>query len=268
MPEFNTVVLIKQVPDMDEVEFDEEEGRIDRGSAGVETNPFCLNALEVAVRFREKIGGNVIAISMGPPSAEATLRDALARGADQAILLSDKVFGGADTRATAFTLSTAIKKLESFNLIICGEKTVDGDTGQVGPEVAEILDIPHIAYVSEVVERSNNELVVKSETFGGTFLKRLRMPGLITVTKDVNEPKIPTFKSKMRARDIEIKKWVADDFSDVADLDKFGIKGSHTLVKNITIPPKVERKGHIFKEEPSKSAESLVSKLKEKEFLG
>ena len=142
------VVPIKQVPDMTEVKFDVEKGRVDRSSAGAEINPFDMNALETAVQVKEKLGGTISAVSMGPPQAEAALRDALSRGVDEAVLLVDKAFAGADTLATSYTLAVAIKKMGEFDLIVCGEKTVDGDTGQVGPEIAEHLDIPHVAYVS------------------------------------------------------------------------------------------------------------------------
>ncbi len=142
------IVPIKQVPDMNQVRFEVDRGRVDRSSAGVEINPFDLNALEAAVQIKEDMGGTVTAISMGPHQAESSLRDALARGADDAVLLENRKFAGADTLATSYTIACAIRKLGAFDLILCGEKTVDGDTGQVGPEIAEHLNIPHIAYVS------------------------------------------------------------------------------------------------------------------------
>lgn len=263
----NIIVPIKQVPDMEEVEFDREEGRIDRSSAGVETNPFCANALEEAMRYKEEVGGEITSISMGPPSAESSLRDALAIGADRAILLTDKNFAASDTWATAYTLASAIRKLENFDLIICGEKTIDGDTGQVGPEIAEFLDIPHIAYVSGVKERSKEEIIVKSEMFGGAFLKKMKLPGLITVTKDVNEPRIPTLKNKMSARKAEIEEWGAESLSDFTNPENFGVEGSKTRVRKITVPSETEREGLIFREEPTEFVENVIYEFEGKGLI-
>ncbi|KXA91126.1 hypothetical protein AKJ57_02395 [candidate division MSBL1 archaeon SCGC-AAA259A05] len=253
------VVPIKQVPDMDEVEFDRERGRIDRSTAEAEPNPFDLNALEEAVLFKEELGGEVITISMGPPQAESALRDSLARGADRAILLSDKAFGGADTWATALTLSIAIRKLESYDLIICGEKTVDGDTGQVGPEIAELLGIPHAAYVSGVTERDDGSIKVNSDVWGKTFTRKLDFPGLITVTKDVNMPRIPLFRDKKRAREAEIETWGLEDLD--VDEEKVGFNGSPTSVKEIEIAPEVNREGKVFKGEVRQATARLLREL-------
>ena len=162
MEDFHLVVLIKPSPDIEKVRFDTVRGVVDRSSAPLEINPFDLNALEAAVQIKEKLGGEITAISMAPPMAEPVLKDAIARGADRAILLTDKRFAGADTLATSYTLASAIKKLGKFDLIICGEKTVDGDTAQVGPEVAEHLGIPHVAYVSRIKEISRERLLVVS----------------------------------------------------------------------------------------------------------
>lgn len=256
------VVPIKQVPDMDRVKFNKEEGRIDRSSADTEPNPFDLNALEEAVKFKEEFGGEIVAISMGPSQADSTLKEALARGADEAILLSDKFFGGADTWATAYTLSMGIKKLGNFDLILCGEKTVDGDTGQVGPEIAEILDIPHAAFVSEVLERNNDSIKVVSDAWGGSYVKKLEFPGVITVTKDVNVPRLPSLKDKMAARKAEIKLWGLDDFPEV-EKDDVGIRGSPTSVNKIEIVPEPKREGKIFRDDISKSVDKLIGVLKE-----
>lgn len=261
------IVLVKQVPDIEEVKFDREEGRIDRSSAEAETNPFDLNALEEAVRFKEEIGGNIVAISMGPPAAESTLKDTLSRGADRAILLTDKAFAAADTWATALTLSTAIRKLVNFDLIICGEKTVDGDTGQVGPEVAEILDIPHIANVSEVLKRNETSSVVVSEIWGRNYVKRLEFPALITVCKDVNEPRLPSFQDKMKARKAEIDIWEFKDLAELLNEEDVGLKGSRTSVKKIEVAHKVERRGEIFRGESSETVRELISRMEENGIL-
>jgi electron transfer flavoprotein beta subunit len=255
----NIVVLIKQVPDMDQVEFDYERGRIIRGSAPSEANPFDLNALETAVAYKEKVGGEVIALSMGPQQAESTLREALARGADRTILLSDKGFAGADTWATSIALGEAVRKISAFDLIICGEKTVDGDTGQVGPEVAEFLDIPHVSYVSAIRESSEKELVVETEAWGRPFLKRLQLPGLITVTKDINEPRLPSFKDKMRARKADVEIWGIEDIS--VDPNSVGIKGSPTLLKKMWVPAPQKREAAIIRGDPVDAVKQLLKQL-------
>ncbi len=252
---------------MQEVRFDREEGRIDRGSAGVEINPFCLNALEEALRYREAVGGSVTTVSMGPLNTESSLRDTLAVGADRAILLTDSRFAGADTWATAFTLASALRRLEGFDLIICGEKTVDGDTGQVGPELAEFLGIPHVAYVSNVVKMCSEELVVESEMFGHAFLKRMLLPGLITVTKDINEPRIPTLKMKMWARNAHVERWGYEELADVGKEDDFGYTGSKTKVRHVTVPPEVQREGMLFRGDPSEFIEMIVSQLEDRGFI-
>ena len=184
---------------------------------------------------------------MGPPPAESTLRDVIARGADRGILLTDIRFAGADTLATSYALACAIRKLGHFDLIICGEKTVDGDTGQVGPELAEHLGIPHIAYVSEIRNVSEREIEVVSDFGEAYYLVKLKLPALITVTKDINVPRLPTFKDKMRARKAVIEKWSADKLSDICSINKFGFKGSPTVVHKVIIPKVTGRKGIIFR---------------------
>lgn len=263
----NLVVPIKQVPDMEEVEFDREKGRIDRSSARAEPNPFDLNALEEAIRFKEEKGGMVTVVSMGPPQAESTLRDALARGADEVILLTDKAFAGADTWATATTLYAAVREVEDFDLILCGEKTVDGDTGQVGPELAELLGIPHVAYVSEIMERNDSSVKVASEVWGRTYVRELEFPGLITVTKDVNVPRLPTLEKKLESREAEIEEWGIDNLKETVDEEDVGLPGSPTSVNEIEIAPDVAREGETFRDEASRAVRKLISRLRDEGIL-
>lgn len=257
------VVLIKQVPDIQKVKFDVEKGRVDRSSAEAEINPFDLNALEAAVEIKEKLGGKVIAISMGPPQAEAALRDALSRGADEAILLEDSRFAGADTLATSFTLSYAVKKLGKFDIIFCGEKTVDGDTGQVGPEVSEHLNVPIIPYVSKILKISSEGITASSEMGDVSCTFEARFPVLLTVTKDLNRPRLPSLKDKLRAKKAEIKIWRADDLADVGDLSRVGYQGSPTSVYKVVVPPEKERKGEIYTHS-ERAIERLVDVLRER----
>lgn len=261
---FHIIVPIKQVPDMEKVKFDMETGRVDRRSASAEINPFDENALEAAAQIKEKLGGTVIAVSMGPPSAEEALRDALSRGADRAILLTDRKFGGADTLATSYTIASAVKKLGEFDLVICGEKTVDGDTGQVGPELAEHLGISQITYVSGIREMSEEKISAVSEMGGGSYLMESELPTLITVTKDINEPRLPTLRDRMRARKSTIEIWGANDLADTADVNKFGLSGSPTTVSKVIVPSEKGRKGQFFQGE---EAESTLAEALDKEGL-
>ena len=262
--DFRVVVLIKQVPDIEKVRFDVETGRVDRSSAPAETNPFDLNALEAGLQIKEKYGGTVTVISMGPRQAESSLKDALARGADRAILLTDPRLAGADTIATARTLAAAIKKLGGFDLILCGEKTVDGDTGQVGPEVAELLGVPHAAYVCEIREVSKDKIVVVSD-MGDKYLYELRLPALLTVTRELNSPRLPTLKDLLRAKRAKIEAWTAEDLSEYVPPDKLGFQGSKTRVVKVVIPTTEHRKGLIFRGD---DAVEKIANLLLKEVLG
>ncbi len=253
------IVPLKEVPDIEKVRFDREKGRIDRSSAESGPNPFDLNALEEAVRMKEEVGGKVTVVSMGPERAEKTLRDALARGADEAVLLTDKGFSGSDTWATSYTLAMAIKKIGDYDLIFCGEKTVDGDTGQVGPEIAEILDIPHVAYVNEVIERHEEKIVVKNKMWGMTCTRELKPKGLMTVTKDVNEPRLPSLKDKLRAKKAEIVKWDLEELSKYGQGENFGLKGSPTSVVNIEVPK--EKGRECLKFQGPDAVEEMLEKL-------
>ena len=244
---------------MDEVEFDYEEGRIDRSSASLEPNPFDLNALEEAVRYKEEMGGEIIAVSMGPKQAESTVREALARGADRGILLSGKKFAGSDTWATSLALAHAAKKLGNPDIIFCGEKTVDGDTGQVGPEIAEFLNLPHACYVSAITRRGKKSMEASSDAWRSTYSKNLSLPALITVTKDINHPRLPYFKDKKKARNADIEIWDTQDLS--IDESSLGIKGSPTYVSQTEIPPPEKRETKLFRDEPGEAVSKLLKEL-------
>ena len=209
----------------------------------------------------------VTVISMGPPSAEEALKEGIARGAHEGILLSDRCFGGADTKATSKTLASAIEKIGDFDLVIAGEKTVDGDTGQVGPEIAEFLNIPHVSYVSNIEDIDKNHMVAKCDIWNGSYLKDVKLPALITVTKDINVPRLPSFKSKMKAKKAEIKVWSIEELKDYLSLEETGFKGSPTKVKKIEIPPSVKREGKVWRNEATDALDEIVNVLKEKKVL-
>ena len=256
------IVLMKDVPDIEKVKFNLETMRIDRSSAPNEINPFDLHALEEAVRLKEKYGGVVTAISMGPPMAEKSLREALARGADRAILLSDRRFAGSDTLATSYTLACAIRKLESYDLILTGEKTVDGDTGQVGPEVAEHLGIPNVPYVIKIQEISGGYVIAESMLDSEIVVYRSTLPALISVTKDINFPRIPTLRDKIKARKVEVTIWKADDLSECSQ-EMFGFRGSPTNVARVDFPTIEGRRGVRIDGDPDTCVEKLLKYLSE-----
>lgn len=242
------LVLIKQVPDMEKVKFDSERGVVDRKSAGTEINPFDLNALEAAVQIKEQVGGEVVALTMGPPMAESALREAISRGADDGVLVSDRKFGGSDTMATSSTLAAVVKHLGAFDLIFAGEKTVDGDTGQVGPETAEMLGIPHVAFVNEVRDITDTSIQLVSEIWDGSYLKEMQYPGLVTVTKSINAPRLPSFKMKMAAKKAELKTVGIAELEGLLTEEQTGFKGSPTKVKQIVVPEEQGRDCQVYRD--------------------
>lgn len=277
------IVLIKQVPEMERVKFDNENGVIDRNSAGVEVNPFDLNALEAAVRIKESftegvgpekasppeenIGARITALSMGPPRAEGVLREAIARGADEGILITDRQFGGSDTIATSATLATALRRIGDFDLIIAGEMTVDGDTAQVGPQTAELLDIPHATNVSEILSVTKDKLELSSMVWMGSFRKKLRFPALITVTKDINNPRLPSFRRKMESRKAELEVLGAAELLPDFPLERPGLLGSPTRVKKIIIPEAAGRGGTIYRDNIDEALEKIAGMCRAKHLI-
>lgn len=259
------IVFVKEGPDMEKVKFDRERGVIDRGSADAQINPFDLNALQAAVDIREKVGGEITAVSMGPPGAEDSLKEAIARGADEGILLTDRAFAGADTWATSFILASAARKIGDYDLILCGEMSVDGDTAQVGPQSAEFLGIPHIAFVWEMENIYENSIEIKTDMWNSTYKQEIELPGLLTVTKDINNPRLPSLKDKMKAKKAEITTWGVDAFSDQGiDDDDVGLSGSLTRVKNIKVPPETSRESKIWEDETEEALEELTRVMQDK----
>ena len=205
----NVVVCIKQVPGTTEVGIDPKTNTLVREGVKSILNPFDAYALEEGVRIEEQHGGKVTAISMGPPQAEEALRDAIAAGADEAILLSDGAFAGSDTLATSFVLAKACAKIADYDLIICGRQTIDGDTGQVGPELAENLGIPFVAYVSKIEEIKDGRMRVRRMIEEGYEVIEMSLPGVITVVKEINVPRLPSLRGMAKAKSIEIPVWTA-----------------------------------------------------------
>ncbi len=252
------VVCIKQVPDTAEVKINPETGTLIREGVPSIINPFDMHALEAGLQIKERSKGSVVVLSMGPPQAETALRDAIAMGADSAILLSDRVFAGSDTWATSFTLSKAIQKIGA-DIIICGKQAIDGDTAQVGPETAEFLDIPHISYVRKIEEVTDSSIKVQRLMDDGYDVVESSLPVLLTVVKELNEPRLPSLKGKMAAKKAEIKKWGQADIE--ADESDLGLNGSPTQVKNIFTPE--ARSGRMMLEgSPEEQVEALLKELR------
>ncbi|MBU0699713.1 electron transfer flavoprotein subunit beta/FixA family protein [bacterium] len=232
----NIIVCIKQVPDTGSVKIDPETNTLIRSGVPSIINPFDLNAVELGLSLKDEQGGKVNVITMGPPQADEALRSTLAMGADNACLLSDRAFAGADTLATSYTLSMAVKKIGNFDLILCGKQAIDGDTAQVGPELAEILGIPQVTNVSKLIEVKDTTIVVEQELEDGCEIVEVERPCLLTVTKEINKPRMPSLKNSMRAKKAEIPVWKASDID--ADEARIGLKGSATQVVKIFDPPK------------------------------
>ena len=260
----NFIVCIKQVPATTDVRIDDKTNTLKREGVESIINPFDEYAIEEAVRLKERAGGKVTALTMGPPQAEKALRDTLARGVDDAILLSDRAFAGADTLATSYTIATAIKKMGGFDLIICGKQASDGDTAQVGPGIAEVLDIPHVAYVRKIEEIKPGYMRVERMMEDGFDTIEMPLPALITVVKEINVPRLPSIKGMLSARKAVITKWTAADIN--ADGNRLGLTGSPTQVMKIFYPPP-RQGGDKFTGEPHELAQQLVAKLKEMKII-
>ncbi len=259
----NVIVCIKQVPHPEHfsrITLDPTRQTITREGIPAVINPLDRHALEEALKIREQFSGKVTVISMGPPQARHALEEALAIGADNAVLLCDKSCAGADTLATAYCLAYGIKKLEHSALILCGNETIDSATGQVGPQLAEILDIPHVTSVTEIAFEQGNTLIAKQTLEHGYMKVRVRLPTLLTVTKEINQPRLPTVWSIMEARNKEIQIWNASDVG--APSDKIGLAGSPTQVTGIYKRDTTRRK-EILEGTPAQITKKAVERLRE-----
>lgn len=228
------IVPIKQVPETNAVKMDEATGTMIREGVEAIINPLDLYAIEIAIRLREQNGGEVVAVSMGPPKAVSALKEAIAMGCDSAVLLSDKAFAGSDTWATSYVLAAAIRRIGAYDLIVCGERATDGDTGQVGPGIASFLNLPVISYVSKVDDVTGNAIRVHRLVEDGYEILEMTLPGMLTVVKEVADPRLPTLRGKQKAKRAEIPVWTAKDME--TDPAKLGLNGSPTRVVKIFRP--------------------------------
>ena len=235
----NIIVCIKQVPETTEVKINPQTNTLIREGVKSIINPFDMYAIEEGVRLKERFGGKVTVISMGPPQAESALREAISMGGDEAILITDRAFAGSDTWATSFTLACAIRKIGDFDLILCGKQASDGDTAQVGPGISTHLDIPQVTYVKKIEDIDDRKAKVERMVEEGYEVILTPLPCVMTVVKEINEPRLPSLKGKMRAKKIEIIRWTAKDIG--CDSKNIGLEGSPTRVVKIFTPP--PRKG-------------------------
>lgn len=255
----NIIVCIKQVPETTEVRINPETNTLIREGVKSIINPFDMYAIEEAVRLKERFGGRVTVLTMGPPQADSALREALSMGADEGILVCDRAFAGSDTWATSYTLSAAIKKIGAFDLIICGKQASDGDTAQVGPGISAHLNVPQVTYVKKIEEVKDKLARVERMTEEGFEIIEVPLPALITVVKEINTPRLPSLKGMMRAKQAKIIHWRAADIA--AEPDCVGLTGSPTQVVKIFTPlPRVG--GQMLKGETQEIVEKLLEVLK------
>lgn len=234
------IVCMKQVPAGTKVDIDPETGAMKRLSGDTRTNPYDLFALETALAIREKIGGTVTVLTMGPPQAESMMKDAYTMGADDAVILSDRKFAGADVLATSYALAQGIQVIGGADLIICGRQTTDGDTAQVGPAIAEHMHIPHAAWAAEIVNVTEHEIQVRQDLVSVSQVSELPYPCLITVDKDICVPRLPSYLLKKKTKDRPVRILSFADMPD-QDLSRYGLIGSPTAVERMFAPPEAEK---------------------------
>jgi electron transfer flavoprotein alpha/beta subunit len=252
------IVCVKQVPDAKDVRLDPITNTLAREGVQSIMNPYDQYALEEAVRLKEKCGGEVVVITMGPPQAEEILRQAISCGADSAVLISDRSFAGADTWATAYTLEHALKIIGSFDLILCGKQAIDGDTAQVGPGLATRLGIPYMTCVQKIREATESGLIAERMMDDGFDVVAVDYPALLSVVKDINEPRVPSIKGKMKAKKAEIVKFNAQTIE--ADPACIGLPGSPTKVVNV-FPPLARGERSVLTGTLDEQINQLVEKL-------
>ncbi len=255
----NIIVCIKQVPETTEVRINPETNTLMREGVKSIINPFDMYAIEEGVRLKERFGGKVSMLTMGPPQADSALREAIAMGADEGFLVCDRAFAGSDTWATSYTLAGAIKKIGAFDLIICGKQASDGDTAQVGPGISTHLNIPQVTYVKKVEEATDKMMRLERMLEEGYEVIETPLPALLTVVKEINEPRIPSLKGLMRAKAAKITTFTQKEL--VLDPQQIGLCGSPTQVVKIFTPPQ-RQGGQVLKGEVADIAAELVELLR------
>ncbi len=261
----NILVCIKQVPSSNKVQVDPVTGVLLRNGAESKLNHYDLYALETALRIKEKVGGTVSVISMGPPQAQAVIKEAFAMGADKGTLVSDRKFGGADVLATSFTLAQGIRAFGEFDLILCGKQTTDGDTAQVGPEISEWLKIPSVSNVKSILEFDDTSITVEMDMANDLEIAKIKFPCLLAVEKDIFQPRLPSYIKKMASKDREITILSLRDMED-KDEKNYGLNGSPTQVQRI-FPPEANSHQEVWSGDKDELTELMFNKMKELKFI-
>ncbi len=262
------IVPIKQVPETNAVRMDEETGTMIREGVEAIINPLDLYAIEIAIRMRDEHGGEVVVISMGPPKAVKALREAIAMGCDSAVLISDKAFAGADTWATSYVLAGAIKRIGGYDLIICGERATDGDTGQVGPGIASFLELPVASYIGKVDSVAEKSCRVHRLVETGYEVLEVDLPAVLTVVKEIADPRLPTLRGKQKARKMDIPTWAGGDLK--VEPDKLGLNGSPTRVVKIhkpTVARNCQKVAAADEQAVEQAVDQLVAFLQGKDLM-
>jgi electron transfer flavoprotein beta subunit len=261
----NILVCIKQVPGTTKVSIDEKTGVLKRDGVESKMNPYDLYAIETALQLKKKYGGKVTAISMGPLQASEIIQEAFMMGVDDGILLTDKCFAGADVLATSYTLSQGIRKAGNQELIICGKMTTDGDTAQVGPEIAEFLNIPHIANVLNILEVKKDSIIVEMDMPYTVEKIEVSFPCLITVEKTIFQPRLPSFKLKLSTKHRKIPFYSLNDLDDKNEKN-YGLNGSPTQVLKV-FPPQANSEHEFWEDSDNNLAKQLADKLRDFKFI-
>ena len=261
----NILVCIKQVPGSSNVAVDEKTGLLVRPKKGNKLNPNDLFALEMALSIKDKENSHVSVLTMGPPQAGDSINECIWMGCDDGFLLTDRVFGGADVLATSYTISQGIKKAGNFDLIFCGKQTTDGDTAQVGAEVAEHLGIPHLSNVTEICELTDKYITVKALQENLVVTEKIQLPCLLCFDSDINTPRLPSYIRKKTTQDNSYKSFTFTDFED-QDANHYGLKGSPTQVQKI-FPPEKNTNRFVYQGNAEELTEKLCGILKEKKFV-
>jgi len=252
------ITCIKQVPDTTEINIDRETGVLIRDNVPAILNPFDAYAIEEGLAIREKTGATVTAITMGPKSAIEVLYEALSMSVDDAVHICHSAFRGSDTYITAKILARAIEKIGDYQLIICGKQAIDGDTAQIGPEIAEMLNIPHVAYVKKVREVREKSLIVERMVETGIEVIEVQLPALLTVLKDINAPRLPSFRLKKKAKETAIPEWGLADLG--LNEEQVGLMGSPTTVMK-TYVPEIKSNCMMLAGTPRDMVRDLISRL-------
>ncbi|MCB8816166.1 electron transfer flavoprotein subunit beta/FixA family protein [Desulfosporosinus shakirovi] len=259
------LVCIKQVPGTSKIDVDPVTGVLKRDGVDSKMNPYDLFAIETALKLKEQKGGTIQVISMGPPQAKDVIREAFMMGVDEGALVSDRKFAGADVLATSYTISQGVRQLGDFDLILCGKQTTDGDTAQVGPEMAEYLGIPHIANVLSIVDLKDTSIQVEMDMANTIEVAEIQFPCLLTVEKDIFQPRLPSYKKKLSTKDREIRMITFKDFEDNNET-RYGLSGSPTQVERI-FPPSVNSDRETWTGTSAELSAQIADKLRQLKFV-